>query len=121
MECVARSSDLPRLNSFARAFCFDSTCYSKLSSVTCVDRHHDLKPCLDDETGQQRNKVAEDSGERPTALVRQAVGEWLKRRGKPQRPAEVLAFNGMADIPPFEARRDRLKPPVADPVHEVSA
>ncbi len=71
---------------------------------------------LDDETGQLLNKVAKKSGESRNALVRQAVSEWLKRQGKPQWPREVLAFEGMADTPLFEASRDRLRPPVADPL-----
>lgn len=71
---------------------------------------------LDDETGQLLNKVAKKSGESRNALVRQAVSEWLKRQGKPQWPEEVLAFKGMADMPQFEASRDRLRPPVADPL-----
>ena len=49
-------------------------------------------------------------------MVRQAVSEWLKRRGKPQWPAELLAFKGMPDMLPFEASRDHLKPPAADPL-----
>jgi len=44
------------------------------------------------------------------------VSEWLQRRGKPQWPEEVLAFNGMADMPLFEASRDRLRSPAADPL-----
>jgi len=71
---------------------------------------------LDDETGQQLNKVAKKAGESRNALVRQAVSEWLKRRGKPQWPEEVLAFKGMADMPLFEASRDRLRSPAADPL-----
>jgi predicted transcriptional regulator len=71
---------------------------------------------LDDETGQQLNQVAKRAGESRNALVRQAVSEWLSRRGKPQWPDEVLAFKGMADMPVFEASRDRLKPPIADPL-----
>jgi predicted transcriptional regulator len=71
---------------------------------------------LDDETGQLLNKVAKKSGESRNSLVRQAVSEWLKRQGKPQWPREVLAFEGMADMPLFEASRDRLRPPVADPL-----
>ena len=71
---------------------------------------------LDDETGQQLNKVAKKAGESRNALVRQAVSEWLKRHGKPQWPEDVLAFNGLADMPPFEASRDRLRPPAADPL-----
>ena len=71
---------------------------------------------LDDETGQQLNKVAKKAGESRNALVRQAVSEWLKRRGKPQWPEEVLGFKGMADMSLFEASRDHLRPPVADPL-----
>jgi predicted transcriptional regulator len=69
---------------------------------------------LDDETGQQLNQVAEQAGETRNALIRQAVGEWLNRHGKPQWPDEVLAFKGMADMPLFEASRSRLNPPAAD-------
>ena len=71
---------------------------------------------LDDETGQQLNRVAEKAGESRNALVRQAVSEWLNRHGKPQWPEEVLAFTGVLDMPPFEASRDRLRPPVVDPL-----
>lgn len=71
---------------------------------------------LDDETGQQLNKAAKKAGESRNALVRQAVSEWLERRGKPQWPDELLAFKGMADTPLFEAGRDHLKPPAADPL-----
>lgn len=71
---------------------------------------------LDDETGQQLNKVAKKAGESRNALVRQAVSEWLKRHGKPLWPDEVLAFAGMADMPPFEASRDLLKSPAVDPL-----
>ena len=71
---------------------------------------------LDDETGRRLNQVAKQAGESRNALVRQAVSNWLNRHGKPQWPDEVLAFKGMADTPPFEANRGRLKPPIADPL-----
>ncbi len=71
---------------------------------------------LDDETGQQLNQVAKQAGENRNALVRRAVGEWLNRHCKPQWPDEVLAFQGMADLPSFEAGRDNIKPPVTDPL-----
>jgi ribbon-helix-helix CopG family protein len=71
---------------------------------------------LDDETGQKLNHVAEQAGETRNALIRQAVSEWLNRHGKPNWPDEVLAFKGIADMPLFEASRDRLKPPAADPL-----
>ena len=71
---------------------------------------------LDDETGEQLNHAAEQAGESRNALIRRAVAEWLKRHGAPQWPDEVLAFKGMADATPFEASREWLKPPVADPL-----
>lgn len=71
---------------------------------------------LDDETGQQLNHVAEQAGETRNALIRQAVSEWLNRHGKPNWPDEVLTFKGMADMLLFEASRDRLNPPAADPL-----
>ena len=71
---------------------------------------------LDDETGQQLNQLARTVGESRNALVRQAVSEWLKMHGKPQWPAELLAFEGVSDLPPFEASRDRLKTPAVDPL-----
>jgi predicted transcriptional regulator len=71
---------------------------------------------LDDETGQQLNHAAQKAGESRNALIRRAVAEWLERHGRPQWPDEVLSFKGMADMTPFEAGRDKLKPPVADPL-----
>jgi len=71
---------------------------------------------LDDETGQQLKQLAKRAGESRNALVRQAVNDWLRRHGKPQWPDEVLAFKGMADMPLFESSRDRLKPPIDDPL-----
>lgn len=71
---------------------------------------------LDDQTGQQLNTAAAQQGESRNALIRQAVSEWLARQGKPQWPEEILAFEGMADMPPFEASRDNLKLPAADPL-----
>lgn len=71
---------------------------------------------LDDETGEQLNQAAEQAGESRNALIRRAVSEWLKRDGMSQWPDEVLNFAGMADMTPFEASRDKLKPPAADPL-----
>jgi metal-responsive CopG/Arc/MetJ family transcriptional regulator len=71
---------------------------------------------LDDETGQQLNRVAKQAGKSRNALVRQAVSEWLKQHSKPQWPDVVLAFKSMADTQPFEAGRDSLKPTASDPL-----
>jgi hypothetical protein len=71
---------------------------------------------IDDQTGRQLAKVAEEAGESRNAIIRRALQEWLARRGKPSWPEEVMAFKGMPDMPPFESGRDRLKPPPADPL-----
>jgi len=71
---------------------------------------------LDDETGQQLIHAAELAGENRNALIRRAVSEWLARHGKPPWPDEVMSFQGMAEMPRFEASRNRLKPPADDPL-----
>lgn len=71
---------------------------------------------LDDETGQQLASAAEQVGESRNALIRKAVSEWLSRHTRPQWPDVVLDFNGMADMPAFEAARDSLKLPAGDPL-----
>lgn len=71
---------------------------------------------IDDETGQRLNSAAEQGGESRNALIRKAVSEWLERHGKPQWPDVVLAFEGIATMPPFEAGRDSLTPPTDDPL-----
>ena len=71
---------------------------------------------LDDETGEQLNKAAERAGESRNALIRRAVGEWLKRSGRPQWPDEVLSFQGMPDMPSFEDGRSELEPAPVDPL-----
>ncbi|TSE37220.1 hypothetical protein Tfont_01126 [Tepidimonas fonticaldi] len=71
---------------------------------------------LDDATGQKLNAMAQQVGESRNALIRRAVSEWLAHQSQPQWPQAVLDFTGMADAPRFEAGRDRLKPPVDDPL-----
>lgn len=71
---------------------------------------------IDDQTGQELADAAKQSGQTRNALIRMAVKEWLVRRGGAQWPDEVMDFEGMPDMPPFETGRDRLKPPMADPL-----
>lgn len=71
---------------------------------------------IDDQTGQQLNAAAQQQGQTRNALIRAAVRDWLARQNQPIWPDEVLDFQGMADMPPFEAGREQLKPPVADPL-----
>lgn len=70
---------------------------------------------LDDDTGEKLNRAAERMGESRNALIRRAVGEWLKRHGKPEWPEVVLTFEGLTDMPPFEEARRELKSPLGDP------
>ncbi|MFZ4536033.1 ribbon-helix-helix protein, CopG family [Propionivibrio sp.] len=71
---------------------------------------------LDDETGQQLTQAAAQAGETRNATIRRAVSEWLSHHSQQHWPEAVQSFKGMADMPIFEASRDRLKPPVADPL-----
>lgn len=71
---------------------------------------------IDDQTGQQLNDAAQQQGQTRNALIRSAVRDWLARQNQPKWPEEVLDFQGMADMPPFEAGREQLEPPVADPL-----
>ena len=71
---------------------------------------------LDDETGEQLDHAAEWTGENRNALIGRAVREWLKRQGPSQWPDEVLNFKGIAEMTSFEASRDELEAPAADPL-----
>jgi hypothetical protein len=71
---------------------------------------------LDDETGQQLTRAAQDSGDNRNALIRRAVSEWLARQAQPQWPESILNFQGIPDMPAFEACRDQLIPPHLDPL-----
>jgi hypothetical protein len=71
---------------------------------------------LDDKTGQQLTAAARERGENRNAVIRQAVQEWLRRGGRREWPAAVLAHDGDPEMPPFEAGREHLTPPVADPL-----
>lgn len=71
---------------------------------------------LDDTTGQRLNAIAQQMGESRNAMIRKAVSEWLDHQSQPQWPEAVMNFKSMADVPLFEASRDRLIPPVEDPL-----
>lgn len=72
---------------------------------------------IDDATGQLLTRLAEERGETRTALVRRAVAEWLERHQEtPRWPEAIMEFKGTADMPLFEASRDKLAHPAADPL-----
>jgi len=71
---------------------------------------------LDDTIGQKLNATAKRIGENRNALIRKAVSEWLAHQFEPQWPEAVTNFKGVVDVPLFESSRNRLKPPVNDPL-----
>ena len=72
---------------------------------------------FDDETGEQLNAAATQVGETRNAVIRQAVQEWLARRGEPQQwPQAVLAHTGDSQLPSFELGREHLGPVPLDPL-----
>ena len=71
---------------------------------------------LDDETGERLTAFARQTGESRNAVIRQAVQEWLARRGRSQWPQAVFSFAGGADMPAFEAGREDLVPVKVDPL-----
>ena len=71
---------------------------------------------IDDETGSELNRVVEQSGESRNALIRQALRQWLGSRGAPQWPVELLSFEGIAEMAPFESARQNLSQPSNDPL-----
>ena len=71
---------------------------------------------FDDETGERLTAVATKVGETRNAVIRQAVQEWLARRGKPQWPQAVLSHAGDPQMPAFELGREHLGPARLDPL-----
>ena len=71
---------------------------------------------MDDQTGQLLSNAAQQQGQPRNALIRQAVSELLARHNQPKWPEEVLGFQGVADMSPFEAGREQLKPLAFDPL-----
>lgn len=84
--------------------------------ASSFDRSVNINLYVDEATGQLLTRLAAERGETRNALVRRAVAEWLERHERPQWPEAVLDFKGTADMPLFEASRDKLMPPAADPL-----
>jgi predicted transcriptional regulator len=75
---------------------------------------------LNDELVHRLNAVAQATGRSRNALIREAVEEWLQRRARGQWPEEVLEFQGIPELVPFEHARAELLPP-AEPFGALSA
>lgn len=72
---------------------------------------------LDDETGFRLKSLAEAKGESRNALIRRALNEWIELHSeKSGWPQEVISFQGMPDMEPFESHRRSLALPAEDPL-----
>lgn len=71
---------------------------------------------LDNETAAQLNALSRDCGRPSDALAVEALKNWLAAYRIRQWPREVLAFQGISDMPAFESYRDELRPPKDDPL-----
>jgi hypothetical protein len=77
------------------------------SDITVSYMHFNIY--LDDQTGQQLKALAERHGETRNALIRRALREWIDAHEKtPGWPREVMEFEGMPDMEPFENHRQAL-------------
>lgn len=72
---------------------------------------------LEDSLLEVLNAMAQEEGRSRNALIREAIAEYLRRRGRTHWPAEVERLAGAApDLKPFESHRSELKHPPDDPL-----
>ena len=75
---------------------------------------------LSDDLVHRLNTMAQVTGKSRNALIREAIEEWLARRKCCEWPEEVLSFQGIPKMVPFEHTRAELLPP-KEPFDAVSA
>lgn len=75
---------------------------------------------LSDELVNRLNAIARESGRSRSSLIREAIEEWLARQKRGEWPQEVLSFQGIPEMVPFERTRAELLPP-KEPFDAVSA
>jgi predicted transcriptional regulator len=71
---------------------------------------------LDADTVERLNTLARKRGTTRNALIREAVGHLLDQQAHAGWPEAVMAFQGEAAAPRFEAARKGLRPPRKDPL-----
>lgn len=71
---------------------------------------------IDKRTGERVRKLAKARRISRNALIREALARLLEQEARPERPREVLEFQGVAAARPFEAARRGLAAPSADPL-----
>jgi hypothetical protein len=71
---------------------------------------------VDKQTGERLAKIAKKRRTSRNALIREALRHLVAQGPGAQWPREVLDFQGIRKMQPFEAARRKLAPPSADPL-----
>lgn len=71
---------------------------------------------VDKQTGERLAKLAKKRRTSRNALIREALRHFVAQGSAAQWPREVLDFQGIRSMPPFEAARRKLTPPSTDPL-----
>lgn len=71
---------------------------------------------IDKQTGDRLGRLAKTRRTSRNALIREALAHLLERGAKAGWPPEVLGFQGIPAVRPFEAARRRLRAPRKDPL-----
>ena len=70
---------------------------------------------IDRQTGERLDRLARKKRKSRNALIREALTQLVENGAQAQWPPEVAAFEGVAQMRPFEAGRSRLRAPRRDP------
>jgi metal-responsive CopG/Arc/MetJ family transcriptional regulator len=70
---------------------------------------------IDKQTGDRLDRLAKARRTSRNALIREALGHFVKRGAKAQWPQAVLDFSGIPEARPFEHARRTLRAPRKDP------
>lgn len=71
---------------------------------------------IDKETGDRLGRLAKTRRTSRNALIREALAHLLESGSKTGWPPEVLGFQGISTVRPFEAARRKLRAPLKDPL-----
>lgn len=71
---------------------------------------------VDKRTGERLNRLARARRTSRNALVREALTRLLEPGHEAGWPAEVLEFQGIKSVPPFEHARRKFRSPRPDPL-----
>lgn len=70
---------------------------------------------IDKRTGERLERLARAKQTSRNALIREALARLLETGMKTEWPPEVLGFQGVPGVRPFEAARRKLRGPPEDP------